>query len=72
MYGWLCPVDEARADVPEGQQECEEHTVEKLEQAESGLEEGASDSNPPLERENSTESAPSDTALEERAPAAPQ
>lgn len=68
----VCPTDEVRADVSEAQQECEERTVEKPEQAESGLEEGASDSNPPLERENSTESAPSDTAPEERAPAAPQ
>ncbi|KAI5097620.1 SWI/SNF-related matrix-associated actin-dependent regulator of chromatin subfamily E member 1 isoform X2, partial [Silurus meridionalis] len=65
-------IDEARADASEGQQECEEGAVEKPEQAESGLEEGASDSNPPLERENSTESVPSDTAPEERAPAAPQ
>lgn len=68
----MCPSDEAHGEVSEGQQECEEHSVEKPEQAESGLEEGASDSNPPLERENSTESAPSDTAPEERAPAAPQ
>lgn len=68
----MCPADEARADVSEGQQECEEHTMEKPEQAESVLEEGASDSNPPLERENSSESAPSDTAPEERAPAPPQ